>query len=46
MNNKQPGMPGSVEATAAMIVFVCILGGMWILLFKAAIVLLGAIPRF
>ena len=41
-----PGMPGPVESTAAMIVFACLLGGMWILLYKAAKVLLEAIPRF
>lgn len=55
MNNEQkpgipvkddlPGMPGSVEATTAMIVFACLLGGMWLLLYKAAIVLLEALAR-
>lgn len=42
MNNEEPGTPGPVEATAALIVFVCLLGSMWLLLFKAAIVLLKA----
>lgn len=44
-NERQPGMPNGVEATAALIVFSCIIGGMWILLFKAAQVLLGALGR-
>lgn len=34
--------PGAVECTAALIVFACILGGMWILLFITASALIQA----